>query len=166
MEGIQLEMEGGLTDPNADAAPPLAARSKSAAELIRENMPDRGLRRFVNWVQHLFTTFGRDVVIVMSMVYVMQGARVAFLVRTVPSTSATLCPVPRGPRQRCMYISPAADPNAPYLLGADQYLAVDYACMDVNVGLGLSAGQAAVRSHEPAPSVVSCLQRPRTTIRF
>ena len=78
-------------------------KKKTKGEIIRENMPDKLMPRLIKWIQHLFTTFGRDVVIVMCMVYVMQGARTAFL-----------------------------------------YLAIDYACMDPNVGLGVSAGQAAV----------------------
>ena len=104
---LELEQADGAA-ANGDGEPPLAKTSskykkKTKGEIIRENMPDKLMPRLIKWIQHLFTTFGRDVVIVMCMVYVMQGARTAFL-----------------------------------------YLAIDYACMDPNVGLGVSAGQAAV----------------------
>ena len=99
-DGLELE-SSGAAQPDGAAEPRRAA--KSAGDVLRENMPDKLLPRLFKWIQHLFTTFGRDVVIVMAMVYVMQGARTAFL-----------------------------------------YLAIDYACMDPNVGLGVSAGQAAV----------------------
>lgn len=105
---LELEQEADGAAANGDGEPPLAKTSskykkKTKGEIIRENMPDKLMPRLIKWIQHLFTTFGRDVVIVMAMVYVMQGARTAFL-----------------------------------------YLAIDYACMDPNVGLGVSAGQAAV----------------------
>jgi len=105
---LELEQEADGAAANGDGEPPLAKTSskykkKTKGEIIRENMPDKLMPRLIKWIQHLFTTFGRDVVIVMCMVYVMQGARTAFL-----------------------------------------YLAIDYACMDPTVGLGVSAGQAAV----------------------
>lgn len=67
-------------EPRASLSPEPLKKSKSASELLRENMPDRGIVRFNNWIQHLFKTFGKDVVTVMVMVYVMQGARTSFLV--------------------------------------------------------------------------------------
>ena len=99
--GLELESSGAAQPDGAGGEPRRAA--KSAGDVLRENMPDKLLPRLFKWIQHLFTTFGRDVVIVMAMVYVMQGARTAFL-----------------------------------------YLAVDYACMDPNIGLGLSAGETAL----------------------
>ena len=39
----------------------------------------RSPARLRNWVRHLFATFGRDVVLAMVAVYVLQGVRFAFL---------------------------------------------------------------------------------------